>query len=358
MKTHTIFIEPANYTQDLIKNVYQKLDRGYSFLHSNSVATNDARIISSAKHPFDKNSLLKNIVFLWKCSKQNDLVIINGYNHSSFIFLFLFANVNSCYIAIESDTPYRTAKGIKGLLKKIYLKFIFSNKQVLGLPGGKGLHRDLFLNYGMPGKRIFFLPMMVNNAIYYKPIVDVPLNTDTVIKFIFVGRLIPEKNLGLLVKSFQAVLKQGKKAELDIIGEGICKTELQELIGGTKEIKLKGKKFGSDLLQAYRHAHVMVLPSCNERWGLVVNEALAAGLPVLGSSAVGAANDLILNPDAGWVFKDNNEMELTEILTHIIDNPLQIHEKGKRGQDFMVNYWNYDLYIQCLHQLFDYVKKT
>ena len=358
MKVHAIAAEPANYTQDLIENVYRGIGISYSFLHSNAIATNDTRINSSAQHLFDKNNFMQNILFLWNCSRQNDLVIINGYNHIELIFLILFSHVNSVHIGIESDTPFMPRKGLLGLFKKIYLKFIFSHERVLGLPGGNGFHEELFLHYGMPKKRIFFLPMMVNNAAYFKHLEDFSIKRFTSIKFIFVGRLIPEKNLGLLVRAFQKVLNQGKKAELEIIGDGICKSELEELIGQTAAIKLAGKKFGTELSDAFHRAHVMILPSCSERWGLVINEALAAGLPVLGSSAVGAIHDLILYPNAGWVFKDNNEKELTETLVQIIDNPIEIFEKGKRGQDFMVNYWNYDLYVQCLQKIFDYVKKN
>lgn len=357
MNIHTLFVEPANYTQDLIENVYQKLDISYSFLNSNSVATNDKSTVSSAKHLFDKNSVWQNIVFLWKLSKQNDLIIINGYNHLSFISLWMFSKIHSCTIGVESDTPYRLRTGIVGFMKKIYLKSIFLNEHILGLPGGTGLHRDLFVKYGMPDNRIFFLPMMVNNVKYSKTI-DNKFPDNNILKFIFVGRLATEKNIQLLIKSFQEVLKQGKIAELNIIGEGKCKAELQEMIGETAQIKLLGKKFGSDLLQAYQGAQILILPSSFEPWGLVVNEAMAAGLPVVCSSAVGAAYDLIVKPNTGWVFKDNDERELTELLLNIIDYPEQIKEKAKRGQEFMLDYWNYELYTDSLNQLIDYVKKV
>ncbi|MDP2067938.1 MAG: glycosyltransferase family 4 protein [Lutibacter sp.] len=356
MKIHTLFVEPANYTQDLIENVYQRLGISYSFLNSNSAATNDNTIVASAKHLFDESSVWQNIVFLWNCSKENELVIINGYNHMPFIIMWLFSIVNSCTIGVESDTPYRPKTGIKGMVKKIYLNFIFSNKQIVGLPGGTGLHRDLFLKYGMPENRIFFLPMMVSNAKYFA-IKHVETLNNNPLKFIFVGRLAPEKNIQLLIKSFQTVLKQHKNVELNLIGDGEDKAELKKMIAMTPQIKLLGKKFGSDLLQAYQGAQILILPSSFEPWGLVVNEAMAAGLPVVCSSAVGASHDLVLKPNTGWVFKNNDERELTALLLNIIDHPKQIKEKAKRGQEFMLNYWNYDLYIKSLNQLINYVRK-
>jgi len=358
MNIHTIFVEPANYTQDLIENVYHKLGISYSFLNSNSLASNDNRIVDSAKHLFDKKSVWKNFVYLWKCSRENDLVIVNGYNHTVFILMWLFSELNSCTIGIESDTPYRSTTGIKSIIKKIYLKFIFSNKKILGLSGGTGLHRDLFLNYGMPANRILFVPMMVDNSKYFKAIKKKNVNNDIPLKFIFVGRLASEKNLQLLIQSFKSVLQQGKIATLNIIGEGVCRSELEKNIGNSNNISLLGKKFGLDLLEFYNGAQVLILPSSFEPWGLVVNEAMAAGLPVICSSAVGSAFDLIQKPNTGWVFEDNNEEELTALLLDIIAHPEQIKEKAKRGQEFMMNHWNYSLYIQCLNKVIDYVEKN
>ncbi|MEN9907200.1 MAG: hypothetical protein RLZZ540_341 [Bacteroidota bacterium] len=358
MKVHTLFVEPANYTQDLIENVYQKSGINYSFLNSDSIATNNNTIVASAKHLFDKNSLWQNMSFLWNCSRENDLIIINGYNTISFVFLWFFSIVNACHVGIESDTPYLKRTGLLGIIKKGYLRFLFLNKKIIGLPGGNGLHRDLFLNYGIPDHRIFFLPMMVNNRKYYKTIPNEFLDANKTIKFIFVGRLVPEKNVQLLIESFQAVLAKGKKAELKIIGDGICKNELLQMIGGNTAIRLLGKKFGSDLLLDYQEAHVLILPSAFEPWGLVVNEAMAAGLPVVCSSVVGAVYDLVLKPNTGWVFEDNNAAELTELLLNIIENQDQIRIKAQRGQEFMMNHWNYELYTQCLNQLIEYVEKV
>jgi glycosyltransferase involved in cell wall biosynthesis len=216
----------------------------------------------------------------------------------------------------------------------------------------------MFLNYGMPEERIFFLPMVVNNSKYSKVLDQNSLIANEKLKFIFVGRLAAEKNIKLLIRSFQTVLKEHEHIELNLIGDGEDKAELKAMTAMTPKIKLLGKKFGSDLLKAYQGAQILILPSSFEPWGLVVNEAMAAGLPVVCSSAVGAAHDLILKPNTGWVFKDNDEAELTELLLNIIEYPGQIKEKAKRGREFMMDYWNYELYTESLNKLIDYVKKV
>ncbi|HSN61175.1 MAG TPA: hypothetical protein VLR49_09575 [Ferruginibacter sp.] len=78
MNVHTIFVEPANYTNDLIENVYDEAGINYSFLHSSSIASNDIKITSKATWVFDQNSFLKNIQFLWNCSTTHDLIIFIG----------------------------------------------------------------------------------------------------------------------------------------------------------------------------------------------------------------------------------------------------------------------------------------
>lgn len=358
MKIHHIAAEPANYTQDLMEQVYKNYEYTFSFLNSEAIATDDNSINSRAEHLFDRSSLFSTIKFLRKISKENDLVIFNGYTFLSFVILWYFSFFNKCFIAIESDTPYRKRNGVFGLLKFTYLHIIFSNPKILGLPGGGKIHQQLFSHYGMPEKRIFFLPMMINNNKYFRQIDIDSFTPPKILKFLYVGRLIPVKNVKLLVNAVICILKLGIKVELDIVGDGIGKEELLKLIENYPSIRLLGKKFGKEIVQSYHNANVMVLPSNFEPWGLVVNESLSAGIPVLCSSVVGSAPDLIIEPDAGWVFRNEDENDLVKVLLEIIDNPNQIIQKGKRGQDFVLNFWGYKTYIQCLNKVIAYVEKN
>lgn len=357
MKIHNIFVEPANYTQDLIENVYQKLGIEYSFLRSESIATDNTNIVESAQHIFEKSNFFENYNFLWNKSRKNDLIIINGYNSVFFILLWFFSIINGCFVGIESDTPYKKSSGVVGLLKKVLLSIVYQNSKIIGLPGGNGLHRDFFLQFGMPSERVLFLPMMVNNAKFYKPESDGFISYKDITQFIYVGRLDVEKNVQLLVEAFKSVSNTRKDVELLIIGDGACRNILEKLIQNSTNIKFLGKKFGSELLTMYHNADVLVLPSSFEPWGLVVNEALAAGVAVIASSAVGSANDLILKPNSGWIFENNNKEDLTNILSEIIADKNIILDKAKNGQEFMKTYWNYSLYTEKLNEIIEYVTK-
>ena len=78
-----------------------------------------------------------------------------------------------------------------------------------------------------------------------------------------------------------------------------------------------GPKYGDELLDVYRKNHVLILPSTYEPWGLVVNEAMSAGMPVLVSNEVGAHYDLVDGNDTGFVFDAYNEQSLVDVMKQI-----------------------------------------
>lgn len=120
-------------------------------------------------------------------------------------------------------------------------------------------------------------------------------------RFLFVGRLIEQKQPLQAIGAFEAVLSRMPEATLTIIGTGPQSNEVEAAarrLGGAA--RLVGRIEGDALLQHYDAADVLVLPAVREVWGLVVNEALARGLFVVASDQVGAALDLVRG-DAGRV---------------------------------------------------------
>ena len=109
--------------------------------------------------------------FIFLTFKNNDVIIINGYNNYPFILIFILNifSLKKKIIAIDSDTQLNFPNNpFIRLLKWLYLSLIFHNKHVLGFAGGNKLHKDLFRYYGMKENRIFLMPMVVDNQKYYK----------------------------------------------------------------------------------------------------------------------------------------------------------------------------------------------
>jgi glycosyltransferase involved in cell wall biosynthesis len=125
--------------------------------------------------------------------------------------------------------------------------------------------------------------------------------------FLVCSRLIPKKNLFRLLEAF-ARYHQGEgdnAASLVIVGPGPLQQEMEsrvaaERLGGL--VHLKGASDYATLPIYYGLAQALVLPSVSEPWGLVVNEAMASGLPVVVSKRCGCARNLVQEGRNGFTF--------------------------------------------------------
>jgi glycosyltransferase involved in cell wall biosynthesis len=349
MKIFTYFVEPAKYSLDLIKYIHEKQGIKYCFIRNYTEVKSESSI---ANHLFLSKKIVKKIKFIYRVWKEHRLIIINGYNNFPFVFTFILNTISleKKIIAIESDTPLRIPKNmIKRYLKARYLKFIFKSKFILGFSGGNYSHKELFRYYGMGENRIFLMPMIVDNSSFNKNKNKIKENIP--FRFLFVGRFIKTKNIDKLVQLFVKHFS-GLNAELHIVGDGeLFKQYIKRF--SYPNVKFLGKVFGDDLVKKYHSSSVFVFPSTFEAWGLVVNEAMSAGLPVVLREEVGAANDLILNNETGMIastFDKFSEHMLT--LYHDKEMRLKYSENAKK---FMREKWNYDLYNKCLN---DAIKKV
>ncbi len=115
--------------------------------------------------------------------------------------------------------------------------------------------------------------------------------------FLYVGQLIPRKNVDSLITAFGRIA--GPHDTLTIAGDGPLEFQLRSLAAASPaagRINFPGHLDGERLLRAYADADTLVLPSTEEVWGLVVNEALAAGLHTVVSRACGVAPDIAAMP--------------------------------------------------------------
>lgn len=140
--------------------------------------------------------------------------------------------------------------------------------------------------------------------------------------FLFVGRMIEEKNIPLLLRAYKIYLDRAAvlpARNLVLCGTGPLEENLKELVAkmGLSGVHFAGYVRHPEIYSYYAQAHALVLPSSQETWGLVVNEALAAGVPVLVSDACGCASDLISEDRTGWVFPSENAESLANLMFEV-----------------------------------------
>ncbi len=131
--------------------------------------------------------------------------------------------------------------------------------------------------------------------------------------FIYVGRLAPEKNLASLLRAHGAYKTQRETPwDLVLVGDGPLGRRLRAL--GKPGTHFLGSLEPGDLAGLYGAAGALVLPSLSEPWGLVVNEAMAAGLPAIVSERCGCVPELVRPGQSGWVFDPLREDELVDAM--------------------------------------------
>jgi glycosyltransferase involved in cell wall biosynthesis len=145
---------------------------------------------------------------------------------------------------------------------------------------------------------------------------------------LYVGRLSSEKNLHQL----KAILEQVPNTRLALVGNGPARTGLEAHFAGTRT-RFMGYLQGEALSQAYASADIFVFPSALETFGLVVVEAMAAGLPVV-ASRVGGVRDVIVEGHTGYTFDVGDISAMVEGVRQIVSNPERIARMGREARAF------------------------
>ena len=151
--------------------------------------------------------------------------------------------------------------------------------------------------------------------------------------FLFVGRLIREKNVGLLIDSYVSYRHQKKALAWDlvIVGSGPEEQTLRKRAAELPAVHFVGSKQPDDLPPYYANASCLVLPSSSEPWGLVVNEAMASGVPVIVSNKCGCATDLLRHGENGFAFDPGDPRALANLMIEVAHGNVNREEIAARA---------------------------
>ena len=125
------------------------------------------------------------------------------------------------------------------------------------------------------------------------------------------------------MEAFQRFYKINKEWKLVLVGDGPLKKQLEEFsikLDINDSVIFTGYKEYEEVRNIYHRASCFILPSLTEQWGLVVNESLASGIPVLASNRVGSAPNLIENKQVGYTFSPNDIDDLVEKMFAILED--------------------------------------
>ncbi len=141
--------------------------------------------------------------------------------------------------------------------------------------------------------------------------------------FLFCGKFLQYKRPLDFVQAMAEVRTQGLNAIGLMVGDGPLRGAVEAAIRATNApVRLAGFMNQSAMPTAYAAADVLVLPSVSETWGLVVNEAMACGLPAVVSDRVGCAPDLVTDAETGYVYPGGNVPAMAARMAELVRDPL------------------------------------
>ena len=178
-------------------------------------------------------------------------------------------------------------------------------------------NREYLLHYGAPAQRMFFSPHCVDNDAFSAASTGIhrPQGRRRVL---FVGKLIGRKHPADLLHAVARL--RDKAVQIAFAGAGELEPELRKIAAASAvDADFMGFVNQTELPAVYASADVLVLPSDGqETWGLVVNEAMACGIPAIVSDAVGCGPDLIEPGRTGATFPLGDVAALASAIEHVL----------------------------------------
>lgn len=248
----------------------------------------------------------------------------------------------------DSNMSHGRRHGRIGSLKTVLVRAIC--RRAAGALAIGSSNRDYWMRHGVPAARIFHAPYAVRNEHFGRPrpaeqrealVERIGLTGRSIV--LYVGRLVPCKALETLLGAYAAARTRRADLALVLVGEGPLRRELGALVErrGIPDVVFSGAVDQGQLPLYYQSAAVLVLPSLVEPWGLVVNEAMAAGLPVIVSDQVGCHTDLVRPGRNGHVFPAGDEPALAAAILDVLADEAGRARMGRASAE-LIRPWSFE----------------
>ena len=225
------------------------------------------------------------------------------------------------------------------MVRSVFLRLLlFGSKHVIGI-GRRAVEQ--YGGFGVSKTKMTSVPYCTD-AERFTTVSDdearkarVDLNVDGQFVFLFSGQLIHRKGVDTLVRAFEEVVRSVSDCVLLILGDGPLKGEISTGIAVDLQdrIRFLGHLEQDRLPATFASAHVFVFPTRHDGWGVVINEACAAGLAILSSQQAGAAFDLVTEGENGYLFDADDADRLSELMLKLAQDRSLSAEFGRKSRE-------------------------
>jgi glycosyltransferase involved in cell wall biosynthesis len=247
-------------------------------------------------------------------------ILFSLYAQPCFAFGWLIAKLRG------SKTGFRVLKTHgrwvrRHCAKDALKRFMFKRVDAIETPGKDG--KEYAVKYGARPERVFFathtidFPYLVQESATARACRELYRREENLkgVVFLFVGRLYAEKGLGVLVDAFEMIQeKVDGPTTLLLVGDGPEERHLRDVCKerGLGNVRFAGYKQKLELPKWYAISDIFVFPTFDDGYGLVIDEAMACGLAVISTSAVGEIRDRIEDGANGYVVPPGDSRALAE----------------------------------------------
>jgi glycosyltransferase involved in cell wall biosynthesis len=287
-----------------------------------------------------------------------DAAIIYGYNTATTLLAIFWVIRHRIPMLMRTDSNLIADLGKAHLslaLKRLPLRWL--TRRVSAFLSVGTMNSQYWQFYGAAPEKIFLARYAVDNERFQSQADHYRVSRQTTrdengwrrrYLLLYVGRLAGEKRVDVLIEALRRLSTKRSDIGLVIVGDGAERERLGRLAQGMPNVYFAGFQDQSDLPRYYGVADTFVLPSEYEPWGLVVNEAMASGLPVIATRKVGAARDLIVEGENGYLVPENDPVALASAIDRSCDSEQHLLLLGQKARS-TVRSWNFDSTLAGFH---------
>ncbi|MCT7958179.1 glycosyltransferase family 4 protein [Laspinema sp. D3] len=291
---------------------------------------------------------------LWLLQKYQPDVLISGELGMRSLLSLLYRKWSSkCRLILWATISEYSEQG-RGKLREQVRKFLLPQADAVLVNGESGAR--YVRSYGVAPEKIFVAPYTTEIS----PFTALPLSKEAnqVYTLLYVGQLIERKGLLLFISALArwGEAHPDRTLEFLIVGEGSLRSTLeQQVLPPNISLSFLGNLAYSDLPQVYERGGIFVFPTLADEWGLVVNEAMAAGLPVLGSLYSQSVEELVSDGENGWIFRpDDLEAAYSALERTLSTSPEELARMRSVARSRIQNLtpeWVSDAILMAIHSV-------
>lgn len=293
---------------------------------------------------------------IWREIRQSeyDVIWLHGYNFAAYLVAFIAAKSKGIKVFFRGESHLMLTRGfLNKAFHQIFCKIFF--KYIDAFLAIGTANKKYYKSFGISEKDIFLVPYTIDNERFRvdKNVIQNEINdlkTEIGLSehptIIFASKFMERKRPHDLLEAISILQKEKYEFNTLFVGSGDLQKILYEQVDkhNLQNIFFRGFVNQSSLPLYYAACDIFVLPSINEPWGLVINEVMSCGLPVVVANGIGAADDLVQDGVNGFTFEPLNPTDLADKLRLILENNSLRIEMSKQSTIIM-NSWSY---LECV----------